>query len=307
MKKITLVFTYFLFTFTVVGQSNIRLTNYWESMQTLNPASIYDKYEAVFSMAASKQWMGIDGAPTTYFASASTYLEDYHTQLGLNLLQDKIGYTSSTNINISYAYAISLSKEWQLHLGLGGNYQSFSYDLSQINMMSGTDNIALEKLIPAYQLNADVGIELSDNTLKIGAVGQNLFSLLPSDRPLQTNANFMYVKYHQESNNVVNFGAGICGIQYADIVQLEFNVSSYFKFNQFNGLTDKPDLFDIGLFYRTQSEAGFIFGFNLTDAIHLSYCYDYHFGGIRLGSFGSNELMITYNLARKPVCHNCWY
>ncbi len=307
MKKIISLLTYLILTFSVVAQSNIRLNNYWANMLTLNPASIYDKYQAVFNMAARKQWVGVDGAPTTFFASGSTYFEDFHTQLGLNLFQDKIGYTSTTSISISYAYAITLSYEWQLHLGLAGNYQAFSYDLSKVNIESGTDNVPLEKMTSAFRLNADFGFEFSNKSVKIGAVGQNLFSLFPSDRPLQTNTNFVYAKYHQESGNVFNLGAGVCAIQYSNIYQVEFNLTSYFKFYQFNGLIDKPDLFDIGVFYRTQSQAGMIFGFNITDAIHLSYSYDYHFGGIRFGSFGTNEVMLTYNLARKAVCHNCWY
>ncbi len=306
MKKIISLLTYLILTFSVVAQSNIRLNNYWGNMAYINPASVYDKYQAVFSMASRKQWVGIEGAPTTFFGSASTYFEDFHTQLALNLIQDRIGYTNTTNINLSYAYAILFNYDWQFHLGLGGDYQSFSYDLSKVNMASESGN-TISQMTAAHRFNADLGIELSNKILKIGAASQNLMSLFPSDRPLQTNTNFVYAKYHQESNATVNLGAGICGIQYANIYQVEFNLTSYFKFRQFNGLTDKPDLFDLGVFYRTQSEAGMIFGFNITDAIHLSYSYDYHFGGIRYGSFGTHEMMITYNLARKAVCHNCWY
>jgi hypothetical protein len=66
-------------------------------------------------------------------------------------------------------------------------------------------------------------------------------------------------------------------------------------------------LFDVGLFYRTKSEIGLIFGFDLSEAIHLSYSYDYNVSGINRSSIGTNELMITYNLSRRPVCHSCWY
>lgn len=296
-----------LISFQVVAQSNIRLNNYWENMQYINPASVYDKYLAVFSMAARKQWLGIDGAPTTFFGAGSVYLEDYHTQLALNVFQDKIGYTYTTNANFSYAYVMSLNYNWQLHLGAGIDYQAFYYDLSMVNLSSALDNVPAENLTSASRLNADVGIELSGQHWKMGAASQNILSLIPSDRPLQTNTNFAYVKYNQASSNIVNFGAGICGIQYSNMLQAEASITTFFKFDQYNGLTDKPDLFSIGFFYRTGSQTGFIFGLNITDAIHISYSYDYHFGGIRYGSFGTNEVILTYNLKKKPVCHNCWY
>jgi len=307
MKKTFILLLYIALSLILVAQSNIRLNNYWGDMHFINPASIYDKYDAVFSMAARKQWLGIKGAPTTFFASGTTYLESSHTQLGLSLIQDKVGYTSISNVNLSYGYAIMFKYDWQLHLGLAGNYQSLTYDLASINIMDGTDQTAYNGLQPKKGFNADIGAEITNKSLRIGVVSQNLLSLFPSMNALQTNTNYIYARYYQNMNGIVNIGGGICGIQYANIYQMEFNLTSYFKFKQNNGLTDKPDLFDIGLFYRTKSELGMILGFNLSESLHVSYSYDYHFGSISLGSFGTNEIMITYNLMRKPVCHNCWY
>jgi len=307
MKKSHFLFLFVIITNSIVGQSNIRLNNYWGELHYINPAAVYDKYDAVFSMAARKQWAGIHGAPTTFFASGSTYLEKYNTQLGLYLLQDQVGYTSTNNLNLSYAYAIMFQQEWQLHLGFAGNYQSVSYDLSNLSLLNNSDPLIYQRLVSKRAFNADIGAEVTNKYLKVGLVSQNLLSLFTGLNPLQTNTNYIYARYYQNTNNIVNVGAGICGIQYANIYQAEFNVTGYFKFKQENGLTEKTDVFDIGVFYRTRSEVGMIIGFNLSESIHLSYSYDYHLGGISLGSYGTNELMIAYNLMKKPVCHNCWY
>lgn len=307
MRKTFILLIYIALSFLGVAQSNIRLNNYWGDLHSINPASIYDKYDAVFSLAARKQWIGIQGAPTTLFASGTTYLENYHTQLGLSLIQDKIGYTSISNINFSYGYAIMFKYDWQLHFGLAGNYQSLSYDFASINVIDQTDGSAYLGLQPQSGFNADIGAEITNKSLRIGMASQNLLSLSPSMNAFQTNTNYIYARYYQNTNGIVNFGGGVCGIQYANIYQMEFNLTSYFKFKQNNGLTDKPDLFDIGLFYRTKSELGMILGFNLSESLHVSYSYDYHFGSISFGSFGTNEIKISYNLKKKPVCHNCWY
>jgi len=307
MKRICILLIYIAFTFLVVAQSNIRLNNYWGDMHLINPASIYDKYDAEFIIAARKQWLGIQGAPTTFFASGTTYFENFHTQLGLSLTQDKVGYTSISNANLSYGYAIMFQQNWQLHLGIAANFQLLNYDIHSINVFDNTDNNLYQGLQSKNAFNADIGAEVTNEFFRIGVVSQNMLSLFPSTNPIQTNTNYMYARYYQNTNGIMNFGGGVCAIQYADIYQMEFNLTSYFKFKQNNGLTEKPDLFDIGLFYRTKSELGMILGFNLSESLHVSYSYDYHFGSISLGSFGTNEIMITYNLKKKPICHNCWY
>jgi len=291
----------------IIAQSNIRLNNYWGNAHYINPATVYDKYQAVFTMAARKQWIGITGAPMTFFASGSTYIDQLNTQLGLIAVQDKIGYTSITNIDFTYAYALKMQNEWQMHFGLGVNYQSLNYDVSQVNLSTDYDPEAYQDLSSENNFNADFGVEVTNKSFRLGASSQNLFSIFSTNHKYQTNTNFLYGRYRQVSNDIVNFGLGVCGIQYSNMYQAEFNLTSYFKVSQKSGLTENPDLFDVGLFYRTGSEIGVIIGFDLNEAIHLSYSYDYDVSGINRSSIGTNELVITYNLIKNPVCHNCWY
>ena len=306
MKKFPIIITFVFIAFSVIAQSNIRLNNYWGNMHFINPASIYDKYEAVFTIAAREQWYGINGAPTTFLASGSTYLEKYKTQFGLSLLQDKAGYTTTTNVNLSYAYEIPIQEFWQLNLGLAGNYQTQLFDISQIKIIDKDDSFVYPEFLPKRAWNADVGVELSNPYFKIGAVTQNLISTFDSVQ-FQPNTNFVYARFYQNSNNIFNLGGGICGIQYANIYQAEFNLTGYFKTRQSYGSVNKIDLFDLGVFYRTQSELGLIFGINLSESLRVTYSYDYHFGSIRFNSFGTNELVLTYNLRRRTACKNCWY
>jgi len=307
MKKASFLFIFSLLSSLAVAQSDIRLNNYWVNPQYINPATIYDKYQAVFSLAARNQWFGFPGSPNTYFASGSTYLENFHTQLGIIVLQDKIGYTSTTSIGLTYGYAIAFQRSWELHLGLGMNYQSLNYDQSKVNLTNNNDPFFNDKLNIVSNFNADIGIEVTNKSIKLGASSQNIFSIFNKENNQQPNTNFLYGRYREQSSDMINMGYGICGIQYSNMFQAELNVTSYFKMPNRSGLNDNQDKFDIGMFYRTGREAGFIFGFDISEAIHVSYSYDYHFGGISFSSYGTNELMLTYNLIRKPLCHNCWH
>ena len=307
MKKTIFILVFSLFSLLAIAQSNIRLNNYWGNAHYINPASIYDKYQAVFSMAARKQWIGVTGAPMTFFASGSTYIENLNTQLGVIAVQDKIGYTSITNLDLTYAYAIKLQRDWELHFGMGLTYQSLSYDVSKVNLSSDYDPEAYQNLLTEDNFNSDLGVEVTNKAFKIGISSQNIFSVFSTDRKYQTNTNFLYTRYRQISNNAVDFGLGVCGIQYSNMYQAEFNLTGYFKVGQRSGLSETPDLFDVGLLYRTKSEVGIILGIDLSEAIHLSYSYDYNVSGLNRSSVGTNEIMITYNLSRKPMCRNCWW
>jgi len=307
MKKLLFAVIFSIMSLLMVAQSNIRLNNYWGNGHYINPAFIYDKYEAVFSMAARKQWIGVNGAPMTFFAAGSTYIENLNTQLGLTAIQDKIGYTSVTNLGLTYAYAIKLEHDWQFHFGVGMTYQSLSYDISKVDLSTGYDPLAYQSLLSEDNFNSDLGVEVSNKSFRIGASSQNIFSVFSNDRKYQTNTNFLYTRFRQPVSSGLDLGFGVCGIQYSNMYQAEFNLTSYFKVPQRTGLSESPDLFDVGLFYRTKSEIGVILGFDISDAIHLSYSYDYNISGINRSSIGTNELMITYNLSRRPVCHNCWY
>lgn len=291
----------------LVAQSNIRLNNYWGNMYFLTPAAIYDKYAAVFSVAAKKQWVGIEGSPSTLFVSGTSFNEDKNTQLGFSLVQDKVGYTSVSNLQLTYAFALQLNYTWQLHLGLGGNYQRISYDPSKMMLENENDAYAYTQLSKQTAFDADLGIEFATKSLKLGVVSQNMFDAFSKTRHVQWNTNMAYIRYREINQKPVNLGAGVCAIQIGNIYQLEFNTSAYFKFEQKNGYGNDAQILDVGLFYRTASEVGINFGFNLSKELHVSYSYDYHFGSIRLGSMGTNEIMLTYHIPTKCKCHNAWY
>ena len=301
MKKTALILILNFLTIVLIAQSNVRLNNFWEKSYTINPASVNDRYFAEFNMAVRKQWVNFPGAPTTLFASGTIFLDNLNTQFGLKAYQDKIGYTSTSTIDFTYAYALILNSEWHLNLGLGLSFQSVGYDLSQVNSPTPGDPAVFSRLLNENNFNSDLGIELQGKKWQFGLSGQNLFSLFLPINQQFSNTNYIYTKYRQNSQNKINLGFGACGIQYGNFYQMEVNLTSYFKFDpESNG-------FQLGVFYRTYSEIGLLFGLDLARNLHLSYSYDYNVSGISGKSYGSHELMLTFNLDRVFKCQNCWY
>jgi len=301
MKKIVFLIIFSALYITGFSQSDIRLNNYWENPYFITPAYITNIYSEVFSMAARKQWAGFPGAPSTIFASATMYLDKLQTQFGVKMFKDQIGYTTTTNVSISYAYAAALNEDWRLHLGVAGSYQNLNYDLSKVAEATQNDPELYETLITETNYNADLGLELASKPFRVGIASQNFASLFSPGNKQETNTNFLYATYRNYSENPIDFSGGACGVQYGKMCQLELTASAYFKTEE-----EGKDRFQVGLFYRTTSEVGFLCGVNITDALHLSYSYDYNVSGISRSSYGTHEVMLIYRIPRDPECHNCY-
>ncbi len=303
MKKTVFILLCLFKVLLANAQSNIRLTNYWDNSFYINPAAIDDKFLLDLSMAARKQWLGFPGSPTTFFVAGAIYNEDLHTQFGLKAVQDQLGYTSTTNIDLSYAYSLTVNLNWKLNLGVAATYQSLAYDISKVNFSTADDPSIYSRLATQDNFNAQIGVELLNKNWRFGFSGQNIFSLFnPSSAisKLYTNTNFLYGMYRDYKHEFMNLGYGVCAIQYANTLQMEFNVNSYFKLG---GSTP----FQIGVFYRTWSEMGMLLGLNLNKNLKIAYSYDYDVGGISQSSYGTHEFLISYSFEKVWHCKNCWF
>ena len=282
-----------------VAQSNVRINNYWENPYYINPAAINDAYGVVLSTAVRKQWFGVPGAPGSIFAAGTTYIDKMQTQFGIKFFADEIGYTKISNASLSYAYSVTLNPQWRLHLGLAANFQNFSYDYNQVNAVSIGDVLIDEMIMKSYNYNSDLGVQLKSKSVTVGISSQNILSMFFEENKLQTNSNFLYAIYRNKTNLPIDMQYGISAIQYANLTQMEFNITTFIK--SYNG----PDLFNIGLFYRTRSEMGVLLGVNLGENLNVSYSYDYNVGGVMNNFLGSHELMLIFKIDKKKHCINC--
>lgn len=292
MRKTIYILLLNLLSIIVVGQSNIRINNFLENPYYINPAAIDDESAAVFSMTARKQWVGFPGAPSTIYATGTTYLNKLRTQFGVKVFNDKIGISNTFNVALSYAYSVKLQSKWQLHLGLAANFQNLSYDLSDLSSVYADDPSFYSKLLKANNYNSDLGAQLTNKSLTVGLSSQNLFSMFFDENKLQTNSNYLYAKYRYRTLDFIHLQAGVAAIQSNRIFQMEFNLTSFFTTYR------HKDIFQLGMFYRTRTEMGVLFGVNLGESLHAWYSFDYNVAGISKNTVGTHELMLVYNLER---------
>ncbi len=284
------------------SQSHIRLNNFWNNGFSINPAAINDSYRNSVTVATRKQWLNFPGAPTAIYAAGTTYLEDYYTQLGFKILTERKGYTQATDINLAYAYALSVSNDVVINMGFSGSYQNFAYDRNMISFADDENNASIyENLLFKNSFNATLGVELAYNALKLGYCSQNVFSIFSTENQLNLNTNLLYLFYKQQTANSVNFGLGASAFQYSDFFQVELNGSMFYKRDA------ESNELQLGLFYRTMYEIGAIAGVDF-GKLKISYSFDYNLGQVFNHSYGTHEIMFTYNFKPSRHCKTCrWF
>jgi len=299
------IILYFLFLFLIPdgqSQSHVRLNNFWNNGFSINPAAINDSYRNSITVATRKQWLNFPGAPTAIYAAGTMYLEDYYTQLGLKVLTERKGYTQATDINLAYAYALSLSNDFVINMGISGSYQNFAYDRNMISFADDENNASIyENLLFKNSFNANLGAELVYKAFKLGYSTQNIFSVFKTEDILNYNTNMLYLFYKQQSVNTVNFGIGASAFQYSDFFQVELNGTVFYKRDA------ESNELQLGIFYRTPLEMGAIAGIDF-GKLKVSYSFDYNLGQVINHSYGTHEIMFTYNFKPSRHCKTCrWY
>lgn len=287
-----------MITFSVFGQSYFRLNNYWDQLYSINPASVNDEYFCTLTTSSALQMVGFPGAPRSYLSTATFYLDKYSTQFGAKLLVEPKGVTLKTDAQLTYAYRVLLANKWRLNMGLGINFQSFSYDVSELIFPSYDNPQVYDRMIFSNNINASLGLELNYHAWKIGLSSHNIVSAFDNSNDLHPLTNLAYVYSRQQNSDWVNWGGGLSIFQYSNVLQGEMNINAYIK------KTHENDDFQIGLLYRTWREVGLIFGMNF-GSFKFRFSCDYNLGLVRYKSLGTYELMLNYNLNLLQKCKNC--
>ncbi len=289
---------YIFMSFEIFSQTYPRLNNYWDHLYSLNPAAINDDYQCTLFASSRQQWQTFEGAPRTYISSATVYFDDYYTQLGIKVMSEPKGVTDKLDVSLSYSYKLLLSQNWRMNLGLGFNFQNFSYDVSQLIYPTAENPMFYERQLNTNQINSNLGLELYDFYWKFGFSAHNILTAFKKENNLFPFTSISYVQYRQRNSDWVNWGGGLSMFQYGNIFQSEI------IFNAFVKKTYETDQFQLGLFYRTWHEIGLIYGMNF-EAFNFRLSYDYNMGLIRYHSLGTAELSLTYKFDFGRRCRNC--
>ena len=134
------------------AQQQAQFSQYMNNNYLLNPGATGVEDYIDIKASYRTQWVGLEGAPKTYYLSANSSLGKWRTTnkrtlregtrpfhaLGGFVYNDVTGPTSRTSAYLSYAYNIALTPKIRAALGVSAGLQQFSVDGQKLQFFDPT-------------------------------------------------------------------------------------------------------------------------------------------------------------------------
>ena len=111
LKIFLLAFIWMLTNQKLLAQSEPMFTQYTFNEIFINPAYAGSHEALSLSTLYRRQWMKLEGSPTTKTFTAHSNLLKSKVALGLTAYQDNIGVSTQTGLFANYAYRIKLNNK----------------------------------------------------------------------------------------------------------------------------------------------------------------------------------------------------
>lgn len=302
----TLIVLVLLGIFSSNAQQDPQYTQYMYNTQVVNPAYAGSREALSFGLLYRTQWVGFEGAPKTGTFTVNSPIGSLDNMgLGLSIVRDELGPSIESNVNIDYSYSINTSDDAKVSFGLKAGLDILDVDFTKLNIADQGD--VFENNID-NKLQPQIGAGVYYNTEKFYA-GLSV-------------PNFLTSKHFDKSTLEDIQNGGFNGsvtaaerLHYFLIAGYVFDVSENLKFKPatlVKAVSGSPLQWDVsanfllyekvtlGAAYRWSAAMSALVGFQATDEIFIGFGYDYQTTDIESYSDGSYEVMLRFDLFKKP-------
>ncbi len=277
--------------FEAQAQQDPHYTQYMYNMNVINPAYAGSKENLSFGLLYRKQWVDIQGAPSTFTFSGHTPAGK-NVGIGLSVISDQIGPVREQNVYGDFSYTLNLGGEHKLALGLkaGATFQRIGlFDLAS-SLPQPTDAAFSANTSNTF-FNLGTGIFYYTDKYYVSFSVPNM---IPA-----TYLDFNGVKYGTETQHYFLTAGYVFdlteNIKFKPFAMLKsaFNspssldVSANFLFSE---------RFEIGGTYRVDDSFGAMVNFAVTPSLRIGYAYDNILSEIRTVAPSSHEIILLFDL-----------
>src|SRR5436190_8170556 len=274
------------------AQQNPHYTQYMYNMNVINPAYAGSKDHLTGGVLYRNQWVGIDGAPTTFSLAGSSPVGK-NVGAGLSVIADQIGPVKEQDVYADFSYTLNLGGEHRLALGLkaGVTFQNTAL----LTEVSGT---LPEPTDPAFGQN-------TSNTF--GNFGAGAFYYTDKYYVALSVPNMLKATYLDF--NGVKYGTTVQ--QYFLTGGYVFDLSPTIKFKPFTmiksafGAPTSVDLntnflfnevFEAGIGYRIGDSFTAMVNYAINPQLRVGYAYDYTTSALGATTTSSHEIIVLFDL-----------
>ena len=296
MKKIvTLVFV--LISGLSYAQQDAQFSNYMYNTLSFNPAYAGSRGTTSIYLSQRKQWVGLEGAPSTNSLSYHSPLGSSNVGIGLSLLNDAIGPVEENLISLDVSYSIRTSYDSQLAFGLRASAHMLNVDFTQLNIFNPSDVLAQSNINNRVSPNIGFGMFWYSEKSYVGFSIPNLLETRHINKDLNSSVSSLSkerLHYHFTAGHVFNINQDIL-FKPAILTKIvsgapfQLDLSSNFQIY---------DKFTLGASYRLDAAVSFLGGFQINRNWLLGYAYDFDTNNLSTYNSGSHEVFLRYEIFR---------
>lgn len=261
-------------------------TQFMDNLTPLNPAySLIDKAASI-STLARKQWVGVDGAPTTYLLNGNIPFSDINAAAGLVVFNDNFAIEHQTEVNAYFAKGIQLGQSDYLAVSLNAGIRNYAAYYSQLD----SNDPEFKNDIIQNKPNIGFGVMYYGDNYYVGISAPELTITSLGTASVQNNNNFVN-HYYVAGAFITDLGEDIkfkpaTLISYAKGTPLAADLS---------GIIYLKEIVGVGFDYRTNNLAAGIMTINV-DGFHIGYSYQFNVASSDLGGYNipTHEVTISY-------------
>lgn len=285
--------------FTVQAQQRSLYSQYMFNGLVLNPAYAGSQKQLSATGLFRKQWVNMEGAPSTFNATVHSGFEKKKIGVGLMVNREEIGIHKDLGVYASYAYQIVMD-HGILAMGLQAGFNNLQSDFNLLSIKHGNDPI-LNGKVSKFNPNFGTGLYYSTPTAYVG------FSIpyLINNKVIQDKDVISYARearyYFLSGGKVFDVNESL---KVKPSVLLRWQEGAPLGYDaNFNVILQ--DVITLGASYRSSDSFIMLFQVKANENFSFGYAYDWVISDLSPYTRGSHEIMVNYRIKLTSTpCHS---
>ncbi|MCC9138454.1 type IX secretion system membrane protein PorP/SprF [Pontibacter silvestris] len=309
----------------VMAQQRPQYTQYPLNNYIINPAVGGIEDYADLRMGYRAQWVGIEGAPRSFYASVHAPIGKYnvaratgkeslnrygfssidkykkakpHHGVGAMAQVDKAGLLQTSTLNLSYAYHLPLNKYLMLSSGIYGGFTQFKANTEEAIAFDPNDPYLAGNIMNSSNLDLGVGFWLYSPDFYIGVSGAQLAG---KNRDFIQNEETVEPYNRQQPHLYTTAGLRLQltrDLSFTPSVMVKATQSASPSIDVNTKVTYNQQLWG-GVSYRHKDAVAVMAGININYLLDVGYTYDVTTSGLNKATRGSHEVVVGIKLGNK--------
>lgn len=292
MKRIIISLSFFLGTFQLFAQQDPTFGQYIFNSSIINPAQAGVQEANQIGVLARRQWVGMEGAPSTNSIYVNTRLQKNLGFAG-GIYTDQVGPINTVTLQGDIASHIRLNDKWTMSAGIRLMGSNTKANLTTLPTNQSSDPNFSNNYNSGFNLNLGGGLLVYSERFFVGAAMPRLFSREMKDGnttvlSIQNHLNIYGGANVKVSEDLMVTPSVLVRTTANAPMALDLN----FMFNYKNTI-------DFGPMLRYNDAFGILVGYKISPNFYAGYMYEYPLSDIQMASKQTHEITLRMSWVSK--------